>query len=116
MGAKPDGVVLCVNSFDEVSYLKRTIGTIENLYDTKIIALSLFPLTYENNWAGNSGLKRKITEKEKKDFIRNAQKEFGVPVYAMDSEDQYEQLFECVLEYFLQTGEEECDEYVSRVV
>ena len=116
MGAKPDGVVLCVNPFDEVSYLKRTIGTIENLYDTKIIALSLFPLTYENNWAGNSGLKRKITEKEKKDFIRNAQKEFGVPVYAMDSEDQYEQLFECVLEYFLQTGEEECDEYVSRVV
>ena len=116
MGAKPDGVVLCVNPFDEVSYLKRTIATIENLYETKIVALSLFPLTYENNWAGNSGLKRKITEKEKRDFIKNAHKEFDIPVFAMDEEEQYEKLFECVLDYFLQAGEEECHEYVSRAV
>lgn len=116
MGAKPDGVVLCVNPFDEVSYLKRTIATIENLYETKIVALSLFPLTYENNWAGNSGLKRKITETEKRDFIKNAHKEFDIPVFAMDEEEQYEKLFECVLDYFLQAGEEECHEYVSRAV
>lgn len=116
MGAKPDGVVLCVNPFDEVSYLKRTIATIENLYETKIVALSLFPLTYENNWAGNSGLKRKITEMEKRDFIKNAHKEFDIPVFAMDEEEQYEKLFECVLDYFLQAGEEECHEYVSRAV
>lgn len=109
MGAKPDGVVLCVNAFDEVSYLKRTISVIENLYDTKIIALSLFPLTYENNWAGNSGLKRKISEIEKEKFIKNAEKELNKPVFVMDEEEQYDKLFDCVLQFFLTS----CDECIA---
>lgn len=107
LGARPDGVVLCVNAHDEVDYLKRTIGVIENLYDTKIIALSLFPLTFENNWAGNTGLKRMITEKEKEDFINNATKVLGKSIFVMDEEEQYDRLYECVLNYFLATEDEE---------
>lgn len=107
MGIKPDGVVLCVNAFDEVDYLKRTIGVIENLYDTKVIALSLFPFTYENNWAGNSGLRRNITEEEKNSFITNAMNIFHKSVYCMDSEEQLDSLFEKVLNYYLSPNEED---------
>lgn len=105
MGIKPDGVILCINSFDEVEYLKRTINVLENLYETKVISLCLFPLTYENNWAGNSGLRRKITEIEKKVFIKNATNAFGKPVYCMDSEEEMDELFESVLNYYLSSDE-----------
>lgn len=105
MGARPDGVILCVNAFDETEYLRRTIFTIENLYDTKVFALALFPMVYENNWAGNSGLKRPITDREKEDFTRNAKERLGKEVFTLDCDDQYGMLYQRTLKYF---GEEAC--------
>ncbi len=42
MGANPDCVILCINPFDEIDYIKRTVNYIESIIDCKVIALVVF--------------------------------------------------------------------------
>lgn len=43
LGCMPDGIVLCVNPNDDIGYIARTIGLIENLSKAKVIALGIYP-------------------------------------------------------------------------
>lgn len=101
MASRPDGVVLCVNAYDEIEYIERTIRAIEGLVDTRIIALALYPLTIDIGWGEAVGAKRCISSKEKDNFIKNAQKHFDKPTVCVDSEEGYDEIFKYVLEYFL---------------
>ena len=49
LGVQPDAVVLCVNIFDEISYIERSINAINGICETKVIALALYPMKYPNN-------------------------------------------------------------------
>jgi hypothetical protein len=42
-GTEPDIVILCVNMFDDVNYISRTIHYIESIIEARVIALALFP-------------------------------------------------------------------------
>lgn len=48
MGTQPDAVILCVNYFDDLQYISRTMRYIEASVDCKVIALVLFPYQYDN--------------------------------------------------------------------
>ena len=49
---QPDCVVLCVNPFDEISYIRRTILYIESSIDTKVISIVVFPMDISANQYG----------------------------------------------------------------
>ena len=68
MGANPDCVILCINPFDEIDYIKRTVNYIESIIDCKVIALVVFPMTLNNNWLGIYGNKRPASGFQKQVF------------------------------------------------
>ena len=39
MGINPDGVILCVNDFDDIEYINRTISYLESVITAKVICL-----------------------------------------------------------------------------
>lgn len=44
-GTCPDAVVLCVNTYDYVDYIKRTVKFIEGAVNSKVVALIIYPKT-----------------------------------------------------------------------
>ncbi len=64
LGTNPDIIVLCVNIFDELDYIERTILTLERIIDAKVIALALSPLVFPNNWEIMGG--EKVVERKEK--------------------------------------------------
>lgn len=101
LGVNPDAIVLCVNYFDEIEYIRKSIFTITGLTDSSLIALVVYPLTYTDDWKlvyGNS--QRKITEHEfieKKDEL---EKNFGVPVYLLGNEQHMQNLRDDIINFF----------------
>ena len=50
IGTEPDAIILCINPFDDIIYIKRTIAYLESYIQTKVLALSMFPLHRELEW------------------------------------------------------------------
>lgn len=57
-GTEPDAIVLCVNIFDDIEYIKRTISYLESIIHCKVIEIVLFPLNRTFMWGvlGNNAM------------------------------------------------------------
>ena len=98
MGTLPDAVILCVNPFDDIEYVERTIHFIESSVECKVIGLSLFPLDFKNeSFYGN----RKQISQEKCEWLKKEySSRVNLPLYPLEKEDEMEMLVNRVIEYF----------------
>ena len=100
MGVNPDAVVLCVNPYDHFNYIQRSIQTIEGLSYAKVLAITLYPFTFENNWAILKGKKCKLSEEQLLATRKKLENRFGLPVYEIGNSEDIECLFKRCIDYF----------------
>lgn len=94
MAARPDAVVLCINGYDPIEYIKRTIVTIENLLNTSVVAISVYPIDKTREKFNNKV--RYYSE----EFVEEMSAKIGKKCYLMNSENNLDCLFDDVLTYF----------------
>lgn len=99
---QPDAIIVCINPFDDMEFVNRTIKAAEGLSGGKVIGIVCFPIDISDGWQGNFGMRTRINE-EKENEIKN--KYFfnkDIKVYMLDkSDDLDELLFKCI-DYFQQ--------------
>lgn len=100
MGVQPDIILLCVNPFDEESYLRRCIHFLESAVDSRVAALVVFPLTLRFPRSGLMGGKRPLTEEEFLSLRRQWEAAFDRPVLLLEKEEDMEALTDIVIDYF----------------
>ncbi len=100
MGTQPDCVVLCVNPFDDIEYIQRTIMFIESSVDCKVIAIVVFPLDIKDNWAGMYGLKEIINPEKYIDIKRKLFVQFKLPVFKLGNDTDMDNLIKIIEDYF----------------
>lgn len=101
MGTNPDAIVMCINYFDEIPYIKNSMYALMGLTDASIIAFVMYPITYFDDWNGVCGnAKYKITYREfqkKADILR---KEFQIPVYMLGDRKHMSELCQNIIDFF----------------
>ncbi len=101
LGTKADAIILCVNHYDELPYIRNSIYTLMGLTDAKIIAFVIYPLTYDIEKNGiSSQLKRKITQEEFEQKKAMLLKEFNIPVYKLGEEHHIDDLCQRIIDFF----------------
>ena len=101
LGTHPDAIVLCVNLFDELSYIRNSAYALMGLTGASVIAFVVFPLTLIGDWKevfGNS--KRKITDEEFEQFADTLNKEFNKPVFLLGEKQHMEDLCREIIDFF----------------
>ena len=81
-----DCCLLCVNPFDNEEYIRKTIQYIESLSPGLVVALILFPVTYQFNKLGYAGRQIVLSKNEIKNIKLEYKKLFARPVYVTDSD------------------------------
>ena len=100
MGTQPDCVVLCVNPFDGIEYIRRTINFIESSADCKVISIVIFPMDIKDDWTGIYGSK-KLIDKEKYIKIKQGLFDyFNVPIFKLGDERDMNLLSDVVTDFF----------------
>ena len=99
-GTSPDAVILAVNPFDELEYIKRTILFIENAVNCKVIGLSLFPMRPRNNYGGLTGSKEPVEFSELCVLKEDLSQKFGVFVGILGNEEDMELMTDNIIEFF----------------
>lgn len=96
----PDGVVLCVNPFDESEYVQRTVNYLNNYMYSKVIALVMIPRMRSMDWAIQGTQSEELAEdilKQRCAFYRDL---VGVPCFVSDSGQNVEELVQCIIDFF----------------
>ena len=83
LGTNPDIVILCVNLFDNIDYIKRTICAIESLVDCTVLSIVVSPLTYPNDWQIMLTQKILANEAEIKAYKEKVAEETKKKVYTL---------------------------------
>ena len=100
LGTQPDCCVLCVNPFDEIEYIQRTIAFIEASVACRMIAFVVFPRTLANNWAGIYGRKKDLSYDEYLIFKHSLTDQFHIPVYLLGDNTDMEQMIQTIISFF----------------
>lgn len=96
----PDIIFLCVNLFDSIEYIQRTINVIEGYTMTKVIGLVLYPLRS----AGISAIMQDIKESENKHKFETVRcllhTQINLPIYSYDDFEDGKKILSVINEYF----------------
>ncbi|MCI9414479.1 MAG: DUF1611 domain-containing protein [Clostridiales bacterium] len=94
---QPDAVILCINPFDDVSFVRRTIYAAEGLSCGKVIGIVCFPFDVMSNWQGNFGKKMRISKLREEELKRMYKNDLNKKVYMLDREDDTNKLvLDCI--------------------
>lgn len=99
LGTQPDRVVLCVNPYDDMEYIEKTIKFIESCIDCTVIALVIFPMGLANDWSGIYGKKIRMEETEIAKFKEQLVKSFQRPCFVLGT-PEIEELSDYIIEKY----------------
>lgn len=100
LGTQPDCVVLCVNPFDDIMYIGRTINFIESSVDSKVIALVVFPMDYNKKWTGIYGYKDTLSDDRYCAIKKELTEHFHINIYRLGDEENILELVNNIVDYF----------------
>ena len=100
VGTHPDAVILCVNPYDSLQYIERTIDFIESSVGCEVISLVVFPMDIRDGWAGIYSSKQPLAEEKYRKIKEMLSEKFEVPVFRLGAEEDMRQLFQVVVEFF----------------
>lgn len=81
LGVQPDAIILCINSFDTIEYIQRTIDYVSAYYEIMVIALVLYPIEKKIDHLTGKYTEKSLTEIELLNCITNFEKEIKLPVF-----------------------------------
>lgn len=100
LGLQPDIIVLSVNPFDDINYIKRTILYLESISESKVICISVFPVDIKDKAIGIYSGKTRLTADAYKCIKEQYENIFERAVFNMDDQDDIDKMVELIVEYF----------------
>ena len=81
---RPDAYILCVNTTDDMDYIKRTIQFLSSFTNSKVISLVVFPLIYKNEEGYLTDVVGTVDNEYMQIFILELEAEFGINTYSLE--------------------------------
>lgn len=100
LAANPDAVILCVNPFDDLRLIERTINFIESCTESKVLALCMFPMDWQNPDLGVYSTLMKISLKKFTELKKLLVKRFKKDVYLLGYDSDMTKLFNTIVDFF----------------
>lgn len=100
LGTQPDATVLCINPYDELEYIERTIGYLQSSMESQVIALVLYPMDISNKWSGIYGSRIKVEETKIQSLADVVQERFHLPLYCLGREKHMIDLMNTIVDFF----------------
>lgn len=100
MGIQPDAVILCVNIFDDIGYIRNSIRALEGIANSRVIALVLYPMEYTGNAKGIYHKKIRASKEKLLATSTSFHKEFNIPVFILGEYLEMTDLCDCIVNFF----------------
>lgn len=99
LATNPDVVIFCINEFDELNVIERSIKLIEASVDCSVIALVVFPITF-NYEHGNNFKRMQMSKTQFQILKKKIEENFHKPTYLLGNKTDMDELYNQVLQVF----------------
>lgn len=99
IGTQPDIVILCINPFDDIKHIARTVEFIESSVDCKVLSLVVFPMTIKDNWSAFFGGKKTLNDNDFNNIKEELSQFFHVSVYNLGNVNHLNELLDEIINY-----------------
>lgn len=96
LGTLPDAIILCVNPYDDMEYIERTIHFLEAAIECKVISIVVFPMDMN----GVNGAKRRLSEEKYIKIKSQMEDFFHIPIYMLGNNNDMKDLFGKIISFF----------------
>lgn len=100
LGTQPDAVILCINPYDDLDYISRTVLFIESSVDCKVIAFVMYPMDVKDNWTGIYGQRIALSDEKFLELSVLLFDKFQIPVYKLGRTADMDLMINNVIDYF----------------
>lgn len=100
LGVNPDAVILVVNIYDDIDYIRRTISYLESIVISEVIGIAIFPILKTVKWNTLGMLSVRADINDLLNFKNILKDEFSVSVFILDDEDEKSEMTEEIIKYF----------------
>lgn len=97
-GIMPDIVILCINSYDDIDYIRRTIQCIEGFINTTVLCCAIYPFRYDGDFEA-FGKKKKIADEELCYYTTKFSLALNMPVFPI-SKNGASEIVDIIISYF----------------
>lgn len=98
-GISPDIIVLCINPYDNINFIKKTIHVAEGMSNGKVIGIVCYPLDVDSSWRGAYGSKIHISDIKITMLKKRIYEEFGINMYLLDRLEELDSLLQSIIDY-----------------
>lgn len=100
LGCQADAYILVVSSDIPISYIRRNIAFLESIFESKVIALAVSPLTNRDRWSTISSRLELIDAEVQETLLQSLTENFHLPVFFLQNEEDIKALTETCIEFF----------------
>lgn len=100
MGTHPDAIILCINIYDEISYIRNTIHVLQGLSDAKVVALVMYPLSFPQDLKNRYHSRTPMSKDEFEKAAQLLYTAFNIPVYLLGDEEHMLRLYQDIVDFF----------------
>ena len=100
MATQPDAIILCINQYDEISYIKNTIQGLQGFAASKVIALVMFPVKNSLENENKFSVKELMTEKDFNIYAEKLTSELKIPVFLLGERTHMLHLCKNIIDFF----------------
>lgn len=100
MGTQPDAIILCINYFDEISYIKNTIQALQGFSHSKVIALVMHPDKVKSDFENKLRPKERLTLNDFDEISNSLKSELKIPVYLLGVKEHIYLLYKNIIDFF----------------
>lgn len=100
LGTQPDAVILCINPYDELDFVLRTVQFIESSVNCKVISLVAFPMDLTDDWTGIYGKKIPLSSSKFEKIREQLSNTLLIPVYQLGDEQDMKSVVNGIIDFF----------------
>lgn len=101
MGTLPDAYILCVNTIDEIEYIKRTINYLTSVTPAKVIAVVISPIVYQIEGGYFTKIVEYVNEERMCEYINLLHEQTGIPSYSLNNDLLVKELQKRIEDFFI---------------
>ncbi|MDD6261770.1 MAG: S8 family serine peptidase [Clostridiales bacterium] len=100
MGCQADAYILVVCIDNPLTYIRRNITFLESLFNSKVIAIAVSPLTNNDRWSTLNNQLELLSYESQISYCKELQNATGIPVFPFQTETDIKSITNVCLSYF----------------
>lgn len=100
MGCQADAYILVVCIDNPLTYIRRNIMYLESLYNSKVIAIAVSPLTNGDRWSTLNNQLELLSYESQTEYCKELQNAIGIPAFPFQTEADIKSITNVCLSYF----------------